>query len=140
MQIWLSSEVDGTVADDLRPIRNLVENVIQSRMMHHDYGGNVTKWAHISMIFGEFGPPEYKEIKRFHKKTGVCEFRLKIDYDAFKQGAPARRAGLLIESLLRSLDLMETMKSVQCDIPALRRDVQEVAAERGWLPSSSSND
>lgn len=137
MRIWLSSEVDHTVGEELWATRMAVEKAIQPKILTGNYGGNVAEWAHISMIFGEFGPPEYKEIKRFHKKTGVCEFRLKIDYDDFKNGTPTKRAGLLVESLLHSLDLMGTMKGVQCDIPALRRDVIEVAKEHGWLSQNA---
>lgn len=133
MLLWISGEIDVKVYDEFRDARKPIEAIVNARIDTKTYDANFLKWAYLPIILSEAFIDYYKEVKRYNKKTQVCEFRLHIDFHAFKDGDVQRRRELLAQSLLRTLDIMETMKTVQCNVAELRKDFTEVALENGWI-------
>ena len=76
--------------------------------------GDYEEWAVITIILNENGP-DYKEIVRRSIKNKVLEFRLKIDYYDFMKGDYNHKKKLVLEVLLRSLDLMEKWKDIKIE-------------------------
>jgi len=64
----------------------------------------------------------------------VAEFRLIIDYEAFKVAPAARQTRMLVESILRSTELFSTLKVKQFAVDRFRRDLIEAAVAGGLIP------
>lgn len=76
--------------------------------------GDYVEWAVITIILNENGP-DYKEIVRRSLKNKELEFRLKIDYYEFMKADFNGKKKLVLEVLLRSLDLMEKWKDIKLE-------------------------
>ena len=74
--------------------------------------GDYKEWAVITIILNENGP-DYKEIIRRSLKNKELEFRLKIDYNEFMNSDYNHKKKLVLELLIRSLDLMEKWKEIK---------------------------
>jgi hypothetical protein len=130
----MSGELDGDVYDAYFEARKLVEGALEAPMKKGHFGDGLVEIAFIPMILGPNSPTDYKEVKRYNKRQKTCEFRLIVDHDAFKDGSPNKRAGLLCESLLRALSLLAGMKTSDIDIAAIEATVISTARKEGWLP------
>lgn len=133
MKIWMSGEVQSDVADDYRKLRKEIEQSLNAVFSGRDYGAGLAEWDVIAMIFGDDGPKEYKEVKKYNKRDKSTEFRLRIDYQKFKHGDDAARRKLILDVLDHSLSILDSMKIPDIDIVGLRRDVQQTAKENGWI-------
>ncbi len=131
MNLWMSGELESDVADVHREARKIVQSELNERFEQANYGGGLKEWAFISMILGPNSPP-YKEVKRYNRNEQSCEFRLRIDHDAFAAADRSERAGLLCQALLKCLDYLASMKVNNLDIDQIRRDCLEVARLNGW--------
>ncbi len=74
--------------------------------------GDYKEWAVITIILNENGP-DYNEIIRRSLKNKELEFRLKIDYNEFMNSDYNHKKKLVLELLMRSLDLMEKWKDIK---------------------------
>jgi hypothetical protein len=127
MELWMSGEIQIDVADQYRHARRVVEHKINSCIGKKVYGTALIEWAYIAIIRAE-DSEDYDEVTKYWKKRKVAEFRLKIDYDAFRNGTPRDHVRLLSESLMRSLDLMREIGVVDVDLETLRKDVKSCLA------------
>jgi hypothetical protein len=136
MQLWMSGELQNDVADQYREARKLVEGKLNERFRQTDYGNGLREWTFIAMIFGADGP-NYKEVKRYDRRSKSCEFRLRINHAKFRGGDVEERAGLLCEALLECLNKLEEMRIDELKTEQIRADCVEVARSNGWrLPAS----
>lgn len=117
MVLWMSAEQMEECRDANRSVRNEIEPRI-NELIKDCKLGDYREWAVITIILNENGP-DYKEIVRRSIKNKELEFRLKIDYDAFMKADYNGKKKLVLEVLLRSLDLMEKWKK---DIKREERD------------------
>ena len=83
-----------------------------NELIKHCTLGDYNVWNVITIVLNENGP-NYKEIIRRSLKNRELEFRLKIDYDEFIKSDYEHKKKLVIELLLRSLDLMEKWKEIK---------------------------
>lgn len=107
MVLWMSAEQMHECSDNMviqREIEPRINELIKDCRL-----GDYKEWAVITIILNEHGP-DYKEIVRRRIKERELEFRLKIDYDAFMKADYNGKKKLVLEVLLRSLDLMEKWK------------------------------
>lgn len=109
MILWMSAEMMADVADLYRDCRKAIEAKFNELISEENLLPHIDQWAFIAMILNENGP-DYKEVVRNHIKRKVFEFRLKISHADFKSGNDAQRIELVIESLLRAVDLMVKFK------------------------------
>lgn len=107
MVLWMSSEQMEECSDNMliqREIEPRINELIKDCRL-----GDYKEWAVITIILNENGP-DYKEIIRRRIKEKELEFRLKIDYYAFMEANYNSKKKMILEVLLRSLDLMEKWK------------------------------
>ena len=107
MVLWMSAEQMHECSDNMviqREIEPRINELIKDCKL-----GDYREWAVITIILNENGP-DYKEIVRRSIKNKELEFRLKIDYDTFMKADYNGKKKLVLEVLLRSLDLMEKWK------------------------------
>lgn len=108
MILWMSAEQMSECGNSNRSIRNEIEPHI-NELIKNCRLGDYKEWAVITIILNEHSP-DYKEIVRRRIKERELEFRLKIDYYAFMEADYNGKKKLVLDVLLRSLDLMEKWK------------------------------
>ena len=110
MELWMSSEQMHECFENMqiqREIKPKINELIKDCTL-----GDYKEWAVITIILNEKGP-NYKEIVRRSLKNRELEFRLKIDYNEFMKSDYNHKKKLVLELLMRSLDLMEKWKDIK---------------------------
>lgn len=110
MLLWMSSEQMHECFENMqiqREIKPKINELIKNCTL-----GDYVEWAVITIILNENGP-DYKEIIRRSLKNKELEFRLKIDYNEFMSYDYNHKKKLVLELLMRSLDLMEKWKDIK---------------------------
>jgi hypothetical protein len=77
MNIWMSGEIQDDVGYAFTQARNDVEGTLNAVVADRDYGNGVQKWAFIPIILPR-EDERWGEIRKYHKRRKVVEFRLKI--------------------------------------------------------------
>lgn len=113
MKLWMSAEEMEECGKENLIIRNEIEPHINELIKDCTLGDYV-EWTVITIILNENGP-DYKEIVRRSLKNKELEFRLKIDYYEFMKADFNGKKKLVLEVLLRSLDLMEKWKDIKLE-------------------------
>ncbi len=131
MRVWTSGEVMSDIAEPYRFARKDVEQALNASVASEDYGAGVTEWALIYIIMDE-DDPAYPEVRRYKKRTGVVEFRLKVDHQAFKEGDALTQRKLLAAAILRSLDLSGELKISDFDAERFKRDLVQALTKKEW--------
>ena len=110
MLLWMSAEqmheCEANI-DIINEIKPRINELIKDCTL-----GDYKEWAVITIILNENGP-DYKEIVRRSLKNKELEFRLKIDYYEFMNSDYNHKKKLVLELLMRSLDLMEKWKDIK---------------------------
>lgn len=132
MQIWTSSEALFDVDKPLNSARKDVEQALNASVGIEDYGGGISKWALIYILLPD-NDPNYPEVRRYKKSSGIIEFRLKVDHKAFKQGGALVQRKLLAAAVLRSVDLSVDMTIQKFDAERFKADVIRVFSVNQWL-------
>ena len=109
MKLWMSSEQMHECEENI-DIQHEIEPRI-NQLIKNCTLGSYDEWCVITIILNNKGP-SYKEIVRRNIKNKVLEFRLKINYQDFINANSAGKKKMIIELLLRSLDLMEKWKDI----------------------------
>lgn len=110
MELWMSSEQMHECFENMqiqREIKPKINELIKNCTL-----GDYVEWVVITIILNENGP-DYKEIIRRSLKNKELEFRLKIDYNEFMNSDYNHKKKLVLELLMRSLDLMEKWKDIK---------------------------
>lgn len=110
MELWMSSEQMHECFENMqiqREIKPKINELIKNCTL-----GDYVEWAVITIILNENGP-DYNEIIRRSLKNKELEFRLKIDYNEFMNSDYNHKKKLVLELLMRSLDLMEKWKDIK---------------------------
>jgi len=113
MKIWLSSELEGdTVFDGFLKAGNHVEEVIQKVLEDKSYDIRLDSLDCIAIIRNDINQEGvvFDEVIRYSPKKKDMDFRLKIDYDKFKNGSDKDREILIYTMLLRSLNILKEKK------------------------------
>ena len=110
MKLWMSSEQMQECFENMQIQREIKPKI--NELIKHCTLGDYNVWNVITIVLNENGP-NYKEIIRRSLKNRELEFRLKIDYDEFIKSDYEHKKKLVIELLLRSLDLMEKWKEIK---------------------------
>lgn len=107
MTFWTSSESYKDIRKQLRPPLLFLESEIKSRVELLTLDTDAKKWAVIYMIAPEPYSSFFPEFFQYSSRETVLEFRLQVDYQAFKLTSEPGRITLLLNCLLRSIELME---------------------------------
>ena len=131
MQVWSSGEAMIDIAAPYRSAREDVEQALNASVASEDYGAGVSKWALVYIIMDE-DDPAYPEVRRYKKRTGVVEFRLKVNHRAFKEATALTQRKLLAAAILRSLDLFGELKIADFDAERFKKDVVQALTKNKW--------
>jgi hypothetical protein len=134
MKLWISGEVHVDVAEGHAAARKAVARAFNTALGTVSYGVGIEQWAFIPIILPEgWNGGMYPEIHRYHRRRKSFEFRLAIPFSSFKAADSRGQASLLCGALLRSLELMETMRISEVNVKQLRQAFRGLAASNGWL-------
>jgi hypothetical protein len=102
MQFWYSGEVDSEVYDAFMTTRKFVESRLNGALSSRTYGSAVAKIAIIPIVLGPrfANRPERKLLQ--HSKCSA-DYRLKIDFEAFRDGNERARQELLIRNTIQAI-------------------------------------
>jgi hypothetical protein len=132
--IWISGEIMADIGEAFGTATNEVEADTNAVLLGLDFGVGFNSLNLIPIVLDERGP-DYKEIRRYHKKRRDFEFRLKISHAAFKAADALGQRRLIVENILRAVDEMKKMHVKDVDCQKLEQAIRDVAAAKGWLPA-----
>lgn len=137
MDIFFTSVSHGKLGRQLNEIYKPMNRVLMERLGSKDYGLGLTKWF-LLFIMVPAGLPGHDDPERvrFEKKNKAVDMRLHISNEAFHRADEAGRRVLVVECMMRSLDLIEAKKVPDFDILALKADVAMIAREEDWASGS----
>jgi hypothetical protein len=133
MTFFLSAEVQNEVGEALRQAENRVRNLVVPKLSPN-YGPGIERWSHITILRPKI-PEGWGEVTKYHCKDRVAEFRLIVDYQTFKSASAEKQVQMLVESILRSVELFPVLKVKGFDIDRFRRDIVEAAVAGRLIPT-----
>lgn len=137
MDIFFTSVAHGKLGRQLNEIYMLMNRVLKERLGRKNYGPGLKKWFLLfGMLPADFDGHDSPERIRFEKKSRVFDLRLHLPNEAFRQADEAGRKALVVQCIMRSLDLIEAKKIPDFDIQALKVDVAAIARQEGWTEAS----
>lgn len=131
MTFWTSSESHKDIRKQLSTPLLLLEKAIKVRVELLTLNTRAEKWAVIYMIAPEPYSSVFPEVAKYSSRRTVLEFRLRVDYQAFKQTSDRGRITLLLDCLQRSIELMEGLGIEKEDRVQLLQAVKIVDALHG---------
>lgn len=128
MKYFMSGEISKEVYEDYSVISNIIEKKIIEFLKEKSYGTGVEKLSVIPTIFSPkiFESLPYKERMRYSPKTKEAEFRLRIDYQDFKDSNEEGKRKLIIENIIKSIRLLQEKTNkykVDFDGKRLEKDI-----------------
>ena len=83
MKLWIGAEYSGDIGDVLRLTRNHVEDTLLEYLKDKEYEIKLDSWDVIIVLMED---DSYSERTIYWPSRNDMDFRLKIDYEAFKNG------------------------------------------------------
>jgi Immunity protein 44 len=134
MELWMGGEIQVDVGDAYREARNEVEAALKD-VFAGDYGPGLVELAFIGMI----DPTSfYPEVKKYSARKKEAEFRLYIDYDAFRSATGLKQRAMICDTVIRAVRLLPEVGATRIDCERLVADILSVAAQKGWPVISSA--
>ncbi|AVD83487.1 hypothetical protein C4Q28_15590 [Pseudomonas sp. SWI6] len=75
---------------------------------------------------------DYPEVKKYHKARKVIEVRVQIPVNEFKEADESRQVSLMLDAVLRSIEMMKGIKSLkitESDVLLLKDSVNKARAK-----------
>lgn len=129
MRFFFSGELDSSVGDEYRPIRQIVETTLNNALSEESYGESLEEIAVIPIILGPRFIEGRKERRLIKHQEKAADYRLFIDHSAFLNGSKNDRTRLLIENLLTCIEDMARKCKGRFDGQRLTNDIQKLFPE-----------
>jgi hypothetical protein len=126
MTFWTSSELYKDIRKQFTPLSIWIEKELTARVQPLTLKTRAIQWALIYMISPEPYRSVFPEVVRWSSRRTVLEFRLLVDYDAFKRADEIGRFCLLLDCVRRSVELMTKLKVEESDRTSLLEAVDAV--------------
>jgi len=137
MKLWMSAETYRDVGDACRTVSRQIENTFNQSFSKKSYGRGVKEWAFIPIILPEkidgYKVEGYTEYRRYPKDDKSIEFRLRIDYVAFRDGDKSSQTKLICEGLIRSLERLDKNPIPDFNHLVLKEDFVRFCENQNWL-------
>jgi hypothetical protein len=129
VKLWIGGEIQADIGDSFRDARNIVEKKINEFLEQITYQIDFSDWDCIAIVRDD---NEFKEICKYSLKKQEMDFRLKIDYEQFKNGTADERKLLIFQMLLRSLELLKE-KGAGKSITTFIDDIANLGKTNNWI-------
>jgi len=107
MKVWISSESSGDkqLGEELWKLYMKLEKAINKHLQEIEYENDKLDSLDVIIILRD--DDYFNEIKKYRKSKKDTDIRLKIDYNTFLNANEEERKNLILDVLLRSLDILE---------------------------------
>ncbi len=131
MKLWISSETESSVADELRIARNALEDDLAAFLENRSYELELESLDCIIILRND---DDFEEITRYSPKKRDMDFRLAIDFNDFIKSDFKKRKSLILKTIIRAVDILSTKKTINKEaIQALRNDIINFGNTNGIL-------
>ena len=132
MKLWISSETEVSVFDELRMVTNSVEDELGVYIADKKYDLELDSLDCIIILRNDSA---FKEITRYSQKKKDMDFRLSINFDDFVTSNFTKRKSLILETLIRAIDILGTKKTINKDaLQNLKDDLVSFGKKHDLLP------
>jgi hypothetical protein len=135
MRFFFSGEIDADVADEYREVRKAVEKNLNSALSNQSYGSALDSIAIVPILLGPRFSGSQKERRLLQRSKRSADYRLIIDYDAWRAGSRDERDRLLIMNLLEAVDDIARKLKGALDGTRLRLDILKAIQQVPDQPS-----
>jgi hypothetical protein len=130
VKVWIGAELEADVADSFREARSKVEKTINATLEGKQYDIALNSWDCIAIIRDD---KNFPEITKYSPKKREMDFRLKIDYKAFKEGNQLDREKLIFGMLRNSLSIIKANGVFGDGLDNLIADVDFIGKTNNWI-------
>jgi hypothetical protein len=134
MDVFFTTFAEGSLGEKAQEIYYPFSQRLKDHLKDRDYGPGLPQWFLMFVIIGPKTPGHDAPDRVLYKrKANELDMRLRLDFQAFKSGDRPQRQALLLDCMLRSLDLMAKKKVQNFDAAALKPDFEDFARKAGWM-------
>jgi Immunity protein 44 len=135
VRIFFSGEIDADVADEYREVRKAIESNLNSVLGDQSYSSVLDSIAIVPILLGPRFSGSQKERRLLQRSKKSADYRLIIDYDAWRTGSRDERDRLLIRNLLEAVDDINRKFKGAFDGTRLRSDILKAVGQIPEQPS-----
>lgn len=126
MEFFMSAEREAGAAEGERSARKTIEPLMIEFLSDIELESAFKSWSFIPVIMSDrfvFDFPEFIKIRR--KEKGL-DCRLYIDFEEFKEADERKKIVMMLNTMVRSIDMMAKHKVTKNDQEVLKGVVNEV--------------
>ncbi|QQZ38330.1 hypothetical protein [Pseudomonas sp. SK2] len=127
-----SSEQHVIVGNAAQIARKRVKDVLVETLSDVSLECGANSWTFISILMPDERVIDYPEVKKYHKARKVIEVRVQIPVNEFKEADESRQVSLMLDAVLRSIEMMKEIKSLkitESDVILLKDSVNKARAK-----------
>jgi hypothetical protein len=132
MKFWISGEIHESISDDYLKAAGAVSDALNSALNNLQCDVPVDSWDVIGIVLPA-SVKGFAEVHKYEADKRDLEFRLRIDYGQFHKAKPKQKKELVLQMILRSIELFKGMTTPPIDITSFRDQVLEVGRQHGWI-------
>jgi len=129
MKLWISGEISHEVGDAFRRAMLTVGKEINLASDGRAYDLPLDGWDCMAIIRDD---GHFAERTRYSRANRDMDFRLGVDFEAFRTATSHGREALLYRMLLRSLAILRMKRLPAEPLDQLEADVRAVGRRCGW--------
>lgn len=119
MKVWLGGNVDYTIADSYRVIRNKIEKKINSLIEHKDYGVDIISLDITFVIRDDIN----QDVFKFSKKTKESDIEINILLEKFISFSEKEKVEILLNHVVKSLEIIVLKYNLKCPLENFKNDI-----------------
>jgi hypothetical protein len=128
MKLWLGAEIEADIADGNKSVRKEIESTINQFLNDKTYDLALKQ---INLIVILRNDTIYKERTIYSPNKQEMDFRLALNYQAFKAASHQARCKMYISLILRATEILQTKGLNQSALTRLHHDVSELGKQYG---------
>lgn len=113
MNFTTSSEQHILVGNAAQIARKKVKDALVDLLSGVSLECGADSWTFISILMPDERIDDYPEVKRYHKTRKVIEVRVQIPINEFKEANDSQQVNLMLDAVLRSVEMMREIKSLK---------------------------
>jgi len=129
MRFFLSGELDAEIADAYRVTRFEIESKLNAALGASSYGDALEEIGIIPMILSPQFAAGRKERRLVQRGSRAADYRLFIDFEAFRRGSSADRRRLLVQNIIASVEDIHRKLDRGFDGSGLAQDIRQLFSE-----------
>lgn len=126
MEFFMSAEREAGVAEGERSARKKIEPLMIELLSDIELESAFKSWSFIPVIMSGRFVFEFPEFIKTRRKEKGLDCRLHIDFEEFKEADERKQIVMMLNTMVRSIDMMAKHKVTKNDQEGLKGVVNEV--------------